>query len=164
MYIGVDLGSTNIKAAIYNKNFELIDRQSRPVEYIRENGFVEFDAWAYYQELAGLLADMLKQSGVTHVEEVAFTGQAETLVVLGADGKPLMNAVSSMDERSVQECKVLAEKFDAATCEAVHALNPDIKVMVGGAPITQDYANQIGAQGYSTNAAAAAVLAKELVG
>ena len=119
MYIGVDLGSTNIKAAIYNKNFDLIDRQSRPVEYIRENGFVEFDAWAYYQELASLLADMLKQSGVTHVEEVAFTGQAETLVVLGADGKPLMNAVSWMDERSVQECKVLAEKFDAATCEAV---------------------------------------------
>ena len=119
MYIGVDLGSTNIKAAIYNKNFDLIDRQSRPVEYIRENGFVEFDAWAYYQELASLLADMLKASGVTHVEEVAFTGQAETLVVLGADGKPLMNAVSWMDERSVQECKVLAEKFDAATCEAV---------------------------------------------
>ena len=119
MFIGVDLGSTNIKAAIYNKNFELIDRQSRPVEYIRENGFVEFDAWAYYQELAGLLADMLKQNGVTHVEEVAFTGQAETLVVVGADGKPLMNAISWMDERSSEECKVLAEKFDAATCEAV---------------------------------------------
>ena len=85
-YIGVDLGSTNIKAAIYDDNFNLIDRQSRPVNYIRDNGFVEFDAWAYYQELASLLADMLKQNGVTHVEEVAFTGQAETLVVLGADG------------------------------------------------------------------------------
>jgi len=119
MYIGVDLGSTNIKAAIYNKNFQLIDRQSRPVEYIREGGFVEFDAWAYYQELAGLLADMLQANGVSHVDEVAFTGQAETLVVLGADGKPLMNAISWMDERSVEECKVLAQQFDAATCEAV---------------------------------------------
>ena len=28
MYIGVDLGSTNIKAAIYDKNFNLVDRQS----------------------------------------------------------------------------------------------------------------------------------------
>ena len=44
MYIGVDLGSTNIKAAIYDKQFNLVDRQSRPVHYIRENGFVEFDA------------------------------------------------------------------------------------------------------------------------
>ena len=40
MYIGIDLGSTNIKAAIYNEQYKLIDRQSRPVEYIRENGFV----------------------------------------------------------------------------------------------------------------------------
>ena len=49
MYLGIDLGSTNIKAAIYDKDFQLIDRQSRPVSYIRENGFVEFDAFVYCQ-------------------------------------------------------------------------------------------------------------------
>ena len=54
MYIGIDLGSTNIKAAIYDKNFKLIDRQSRPVEYIRDQGFVEFDAGLYCAQLAGL--------------------------------------------------------------------------------------------------------------
>ena len=47
MYIGVDLGSTNIKAAIYDAKLHLIDRKSRPVTYIRENGFVEFDTIAY---------------------------------------------------------------------------------------------------------------------
>ena len=41
MFAGIDLGSTNIKAAIYDKEFKLIDRQSRPVNYIRDNGFVE---------------------------------------------------------------------------------------------------------------------------
>ena len=119
MYIGVDLGSTNIKAAIYDKEFNLVDRQSRPVNYIRDNGFVEFDAWAYYQDLVGLLADMVKANGVHHVDEIAFTGQAESLVIVGKDGKPLMNAISWMDERSAEECKVLALQFDAATCEAV---------------------------------------------
>jgi 5-methyltetrahydrofolate--homocysteine methyltransferase len=39
-----------------------------------------------------------------------------------------------------------------------------IKVMVGGAPVTQSFADQIGADGYASNAAAAADLAKELVG
>jgi 5-methyltetrahydrofolate--homocysteine methyltransferase len=34
--------------------------------------------------------------------------------------------------------------------------------MVGGAPITGDFANQIGADGYSTDAAGAATLAKKL--
>ena len=119
MYIGVDLGSTNIKAAIYDKNFNLVDRQSRPVNYIRENGFVEFDAYVYCRDLIGLLADMVKKNHVAKIREIAFTGQAESLVVLGHHGRPLMNAISWMDERSVEECKVLAEQFDAATCEAL---------------------------------------------
>ena len=38
-----------------------------------------------------------------------------------------------------------------------------VKVMIGGAPITQEYADQIGADGYSTDAASAAKRAKELV-
>ena len=119
MYIGIDLGSTNIKAAIYDKQFRLIDRQSRPVSYIRENGFVEFDAYAYCQDLVGLLEDMLKSNRVEMVSEMAFTGQAESLVVVGSDGKPLMNAISWMDERSVEECRELEQMFDSATCEAV---------------------------------------------
>ena len=119
MYIGVDLGSTNIKAAIYDSNFQLIDRQSRPVNYIRDNGFVEFDAYAYGQELIGLLGEMIAKNGVSGVKEIAFTGQAESLVVVGADGKPLMNAISWMDERSTAECAELAQQFDAATCEAI---------------------------------------------
>ena len=119
MYIGVDLGSTNIKAAIYDKNFNLVDRQSRPVNYIRENGFVEFDAYVYCRDLIGLLADMVKKNHVAKIRQIAFTGQAESLVVLGHHGRPLMNAISWMDERSVEECKVLSCQFDAATCEAV---------------------------------------------
>ncbi|MBE6956676.1 MAG: hypothetical protein E7450_04415 [Ruminococcaceae bacterium] len=119
MYIGVDLGSTNIKAAIYDKSFHLIDRQSRPVNYIRDNGFVEFDAYAYYTDLVGLLGDMMAANKVSHVDQIAFTGQAESLVVLGADGMPLMNAISWMDERSTEECKVLEKQFSHAICEEV---------------------------------------------
>ena len=119
MYIGVDLGSTNIKAAIYDKQFNLVDRQSRPVHYIRDNGFVEFDAYAYCRDLIGLLADMAESNHVAKVNQIAFTGQAESLVVLGHHGRPLMNAISWMDERSTEECKVLSEQFDSATCEAV---------------------------------------------
>ena len=37
------------------------------------------------------------------------------------------------------------------------------KVMVGGAPVTQEYANEIGADGFAPDAGSAAVKAKELV-
>ena len=119
MYIGVDLGSTNIKAALYDENMVLLDRRSVGVEYVREGGFVEFDACKYCKELIALLAEVIRHSGCKQILEIAFTGQAESLVVVGADGKPLMNAISWMDERSSAECAMLAERFDSETCEAV---------------------------------------------
>jgi 5-methyltetrahydrofolate--homocysteine methyltransferase len=39
-----------------------------------------------------------------------------------------------------------------------------VKIMIGGAPVTQSFADQIGADGYASNAAAAVDLAKEFVG
>ena len=39
-----------------------------------------------------------------------------------------------------------------------------VKIMVGGAPVTQSFADQIGADGYASNAAAAVDLAKQFVG
>jgi 5-methyltetrahydrofolate--homocysteine methyltransferase len=39
-----------------------------------------------------------------------------------------------------------------------------VKVMIGGAPITQAYADRIGADGYAPDAASAVDLAKSLIG
>jgi 5-methyltetrahydrofolate--homocysteine methyltransferase len=39
-----------------------------------------------------------------------------------------------------------------------------VKIMVGGAPVTQSFAEQIGADGYASNAASAADLAKRFAG
>jgi 5-methyltetrahydrofolate--homocysteine methyltransferase len=39
-----------------------------------------------------------------------------------------------------------------------------VKIMIGGAPVTQAFSDQIGADGYASNAAAAAELAKKFVG
>ena len=119
MYCGIDLGSTNIKIAIYSEDFKLIDSQSRGVDYIRESGFVEFDALNYCQILVDLLGIMVKENNITSIRQIAFTGQAESLVVLGSDGKPLMNAISWMDERSTEKCKILEKQFPHEICEAV---------------------------------------------
>jgi 5-methyltetrahydrofolate--homocysteine methyltransferase len=51
-----------------------------------------------------------------------------------------------------------------STIQALEAsgLRGNVKVMVGGAPITQRYADEIGADGYSDNASSAVRLAREL--
>ena len=43
-------------------------------------------------------------------------------------------------------------------------IRQDVKVMVGGAPVTQNFADEIGADGYSDNANSAVAVAKELMG
>ena len=49
------------------------------------------------------------------------------------------------------------------TVKALKEAGISAKVMIGGAPITQDYADKIGADGYSADAASAVDLAKSLV-
>ncbi|MDO5478355.1 MAG: FGGY family carbohydrate kinase [Clostridia bacterium] len=119
MYIGIDLGSTNIKAALYDGEMKLVSRKSFPVSYIREQGFVEFDAKEYVNNLIKLLSEILKENKIESVNEMAFTGQAESLVVVGNDGNPLMNAISWMDERSVEECAELTKLFSKEECESI---------------------------------------------
>ena len=46
---------------------------------------------------------------------------------------------------------------------AVHAAVPGTKVMVGGAPVTDEFAAEIGADGFAKDAATAAVVAQELL-
>lgn len=52
------------------------------------------------------------------------------------------------------------------TVDAIVAsgLRDTVKIMVGGAPVTQAFADDIGADGYSEDAASAAILAKKLLG
>jgi 5-methyltetrahydrofolate--homocysteine methyltransferase len=52
-----------------------------------------------------------------------------------------------------------------ATIKAVQeaGIRDQVKVMIGGAPVTQDYADKIGANGYAADASRAAALAKTLV-
>lgn len=52
-----------------------------------------------------------------------------------------------------------------ATVEAIRAADlKEVKIIIGGAPVTQDYSNEIGADGYSADAASAVDLALKLLG
>jgi 5-methyltetrahydrofolate--homocysteine methyltransferase len=55
----------------------------------------------------------------------------------------------------------MKDTIDAMVAAGVRAKH---KVMIGGAPITQEYANQIKADGYAADAASAVDTAKQLLG
>ena len=125
LYIGVDLGSTNIKVALYDSAFQMLSSLSTPVDYCRDGGVVEFDAWDYCEDLTRMLAQLMQGRDGAALRQISFTGQAESLVCVGADGKPLMNAISWMDERSTEECQFLSQQF---TLEEVRQVTGQMEV------------------------------------
>ena len=50
-----------------------------------------------------------------------------------------------------------------AAVEAVRAADPKAKILVGGAPVTDEFAAEIGADGFAKDAATAATVAQELL-
>lgn len=112
-YIAVDLGSTNIKVAVYGNDLKMMAWIESPVPYIREGCFVEFDALNYSSTVIKMIASHVRDGKIDPFDtaQIVFTGQAESLVVLGRDGIPLMNAISWMDERSMIECGQIAALF-----------------------------------------------------
>lgn len=114
--IAVDLGTTNVKAALYNNQLNMLNSASIKIDYQRQGEQVEFDAEAYFDIVTRTIRECCQgRLDGTKDSELVLTGQAESLVVLGADGKPLRNAISWLDERSSEECKQLQAQFDAHT-------------------------------------------------
>jgi corrinoid protein of di/trimethylamine methyltransferase len=89
---------------------------------------------------------------------------------LGADVPPerFIDAVKSRKANIVCLSALLTVTMPAmrTTIEAFKqaGVREQVKIMVGGAPVTAQYAAEIGADGYSDNASAAVALARNLTG
>ncbi len=116
-WIGVDLGSTNTKAALYDANMQCVRMESVPVVYARENGHVEFDGDALITNIVELLRT-LSAGHAADIGAITLTGQAESLVVLDENRSPLLPVISWMDERSGSECAEMERRFPGEECYA----------------------------------------------
>ena len=113
----------------------------------------------------GDLHDIGKNLVAMMIESAGFE-----VIDLGVD-VPVEKFLSAYEENpgtKIVACSALLTTTMPALQETVTALNAapwrkDVKVMVGGAPITQEFADKIGADAYTPDAASAAKKAKELV-
>lgn len=71
--------------------------------------------------------------------------------------KPDILCLSALLTTTMSYMKVVMDALEK------EGLRDQVKVMVGGAPVNELFANQIGADGYSGNANAAVIKAKELL-
>ena len=115
--------------------------------------------------VAGDLHDIGKNLVIMMIESAGFE-----VIDLGVD-VPVERFLSAYEENPDTKligCSALLTTTMPALADTVAAINSQpwrskVKVMVGGAPITQEFADKIGADAYTTDAASAAKRAKELV-
>jgi 5-methyltetrahydrofolate--homocysteine methyltransferase len=96
-------------------------------------------------------------------------GAAFEIIDLGSDVSPekFVDAVRNNGAQIVAMSALLTTTMPnmKSTIEALKeaGVREKVKVMVGGAPLTQQYADEIGADGYSPDASRAVALAKSLM-
>ena len=103
-----------------------------------------------------LVGTMLTANGF-QVIDLGVDQTAEAFIEAAVKQQATLIGASALLTTTMQAQAELVKALEAA------GLRGQIKVMVGGAPVTQAWANQIGADGYAEDAISAVALARQLV-
>ncbi|MBQ5606138.1 MAG: corrinoid protein [Prevotella sp.] len=104
-----------------------------------------------------LVASMLEGSGF-EVVNIGIDVSSESFVEAIKTNKADILCMSALLTTTMTYMKEVINAIENA------GIRSEVKIMVGGAPISQSFADEIGADGYSDNANSAVAVAKKLVG
>ena len=103
-----------------------------------------------------LVASMLEGCGF-EVVNIGIDVSADRFIEAVKENQPDILCMSALLTTTMGYMKEVIEALEAA------GIRDQVKVMVGGAPVTQGFADEIGADGYSDNANSAVTVAKQLL-
>lgn len=103
------------------------------------------------------LVGMMLEGAGFRVIDIGIDVPPEKFVSAAIENKADVIAVSALLTTTMTNMKMVVDAVKASD------INDSVKVIVGGAPVTQAFCDEIGSDGYAADAASAADLAKELV-
>ena len=104
------------------------------------------------------LVSMMLQGNGFEVIDLGVDVAPEKFIEASKANKAEIIALSALLTTTMPGMKQTIDALEAAGVRA------DVKVMIGGAPITQKFSDEIGSDGYAPDAASAVDLAKSLIG
>ncbi len=104
-----------------------------------------------------LVKTMMEGAGF-EVIDLGIDIDAETFVQKAVEVKPQLIAMSALLTTTMAYMKIIIDAMREK------GIRDQLKIMVGGAPVTQAFATEIGADGTASNAAAAVEVARSLIG
>jgi 5-methyltetrahydrofolate--homocysteine methyltransferase len=103
------------------------------------------------------LVGMMCEGAGFEVRDIGKDVAPETFVEAIKEYEPNVVGMSALLTTTMRSMESTIKVLEEA------GLREKVKIMIGGAPVTQSFADQIGADGYASNAASAAELAKKFV-
>lgn len=104
------------------------------------------------------LVSMMCEGAGFEIVNIGFDAPPEKFIEAIKEHQPNIVGMSAMLTTTMRAMGHTIKALEEA------GLRDTVKVMVGGAPVDQEFADRIGADGYGANAPVSADLAKELVG
>ena len=110
-YIGIDIGTTSIKAAVFTADGTRL--ALRTVDYTLDTdpqtGYIEFEATKYVEMCKDVIKDLSDECG--KIDALSIDTQGETLIFTDENGTPVYPAIVWLDNRASEEAEEIKVAF-----------------------------------------------------
>lgn len=111
MYLGLDLGTTNVKATLTDDSMRIVAEGTSPVErFTAAEGVVEQDIDQIEQAAIRAIVEAVATVDPTSVRAIGISSQGGALQLLDGDGGPIGHVISWMDQRGHEYDRRLVER------------------------------------------------------
>jgi 5-methyltetrahydrofolate--homocysteine methyltransferase len=104
------------------------------------------------------LVGMMCEGAGFEIVDLGKDVEPEAFVAAVKEHKPTILGMSALLTTTMRAMERTIKALEEA------GVRDTVKIMIGGAPVTQDFADQIGADGYAANAASASEIARQFAG
>ena len=104
--LGIDIGTTSVKAVLVSSGGRIIDEVSAPHDLISEKaGWAEENANDWWRNTVTVLQRLKERSSDAfgRAECIGVTGMVPAIVMLDKDGEPIRNTIQQNDARAVEQ-------------------------------------------------------------
>ncbi len=133
--LGMDMGTTNIKAIIMDAEGRMIASASAKQSVIRPKPlYAEQDADAWWRSAAEIFRTLRQKAGADVTENIrgiCISSHSVTLLPVDKSGKPLRNAIIWMDNRADREVRELTGKIGFERYRNIIGTQPSATFLAG---------------------------------
>ncbi len=106
--LGFDIGTTSLKAAVFNEKAECMKAATKDYTLEVKDGYVEFPAENYWTLFSEALTEL---SADYKISAMSIDTQCETIILADENGKPLRKAIVWLDNRATAEAECIERHF-----------------------------------------------------